>query len=108
MRRYQKKDDDPQLVWMVTALNTVAILEIILVASRFLADLLEADRSDFMSSTWILKELSPVFWPLELWIVSIYFSRWAIRQQRPFVAFTVALLPLVSAIIILAIKRYSA
>jgi hypothetical protein len=55
MRRYQKKEDDPQLVWMVTALNTVATLEIILVASRFLADLLEADRSDFMSSTWFLK-----------------------------------------------------
>jgi hypothetical protein len=72
----------------VTFVNFVAVLD----ALRTVALLDDA----WFSGRAIMPELPVVIWPMELWIASVLFSQWAVRNRRPNLAVIVAVLALIA------------
>jgi hypothetical protein len=85
-----------QTFWMVTILNLAGSLAL----SISIVPVLEAERMGRLAAA-----IPDFFWPFELWVTSIIFPQWALRNRRNAVAVMVAMLPLIVGIVLRAHER---
>ena len=77
---------------LVTVMNVVGTVSV----TDLLGELLEARRQGASTLAAMEFGFTSRIWPIELWLSSIWASRWLLRSGRPNLAALTALLPMLS------------